>query len=89
MERPTPEVVRIGRLEKKIRKLKRQLAATKEQNAFFNEVLRYYPYSRRTYGEKMRQQLLAEFLAAIAAITITFGGYYVIAFILKIIKNLL
>jgi hypothetical protein len=65
MEKPTPEAVRIGRLEKKIRKLKQQLAATKERNAFFNEVLKYYPYSMTTHEEKMRQQSDREELKAL------------------------
>jgi predicted RNase H-like nuclease (RuvC/YqgF family) len=56
MEKPTPEVVRIGRLEKKIRKLKQQMAATKEQNAHLNEVLKYYPYASGTHEERKQRE---------------------------------
>jgi hypothetical protein len=46
--------IRIGRLEKKVRKLKEQLNARNERITELDAILRYYPYAQRTHEEKQR-----------------------------------
>jgi len=42
-------VVRIGRLEKKIEKLRNQREHYREQVEFRDKILQYYPYAKRSY----------------------------------------
>jgi hypothetical protein len=51
-----PKDVRIGRLEKKVKKLQNQLLARKEKIEWMDKVLQYYPYSSRRYEDHMQQK---------------------------------
>jgi hypothetical protein len=55
IERPSPEQIKIGRLQKKITKLKKQLEAREKENDRLTKILRYYPYAEDKY--KMRETI--------------------------------
>jgi predicted component of type VI protein secretion system len=49
IERPSPEQIRIGRLQKKVEKLKKQLESRDKEVDRLTKILRYYPYAEQKY----------------------------------------
>jgi len=72
------EAIEIGRLRKKIVKLKQQLANREAENKRLNTVLRYYPYAQKTYDdarmERANQQRLKEQALLIEHLTRNYDG---------------
>ena len=52
--------VRIGRLEKKVRKLIKQRDHWKEQSDKKDLILRYYPYAEKRHSDYMKQRAMEE-----------------------------
>jgi hypothetical protein len=54
IERPSPEHIRIGRLQKKVEKLKKRLEDRDKEVDRLTKILRYYPYAEPIYKLKGR-----------------------------------
>jgi hypothetical protein len=50
-----PKDVRIGRLEKKIRKLINQRGDLRSKNIFLNKMLQYYPHAKLSFEESLKR----------------------------------
>lgn len=53
--KPVHWEVQYGRLQKRMVKLRQQRDHWKERTEFFNEMLRYYPYAKKSHEDWQRQ----------------------------------
>jgi hypothetical protein len=58
IERPSPEQIRIGRLQKKVEKLKKQLESRDKEIDRLTKILRYFPYAEEKYKMRDRVRML-------------------------------